>query len=123
MGMSQFYKYFKENTEALHLSAPNELFSTQDKAIGAAYTITKAIDLFGPKVTVRELIGAGILSEKLGIVVSISAAYYLGAVIGSIAVAIGRTLSGGVTIADVLYVANEHNLNRPWLQDAILKGR
>lgn len=120
--MSQFYKYFKENMEALHLSAPDEFFSSQEKALGAAYTITKAIDTFGPRVTVGELIGAGILSEKLCIAVSMGAAYYLGAVIGSIAVATGRSISGGVTIADVLFVANEHNLNRPWLPEAIASG-
>ena len=120
--MSQFYNYFKENMKAMHLSAPEEFFSTQEKALGAALSITKAIYMFGPRVTVGELIGAGILSEKLYIAVNMGAAYYLGAVIGSIAVATGRSISGGVTIADVLFVANEHNLNRPWLPDAIASG-
>jgi len=44
-------------------------------------------------------------------------------VLGSIAVATWRSISGGVTIADVIFVANEHNLNRPWLSDAIANGR
>jgi hypothetical protein len=67
--------------------------------------------MFGPRVTVGELGVAGILSEKLCITVSMGAAYYLGAVVGSISVATGRSISGGVTIADVFFVANTHNLN------------
>lgn len=44
-----------------------------------------------------------------------SAAFYVGAVIGSIAVAIGRSLSGGTSLSDVIFTANRFNLNRPWL--------
>jgi len=54
--------------------------------------------------------------------VSMGVTYYLGAVIGIIAVATGRSISGGVTIADVLFVSNGHNLNRPLLPDAIASG-
>jgi len=58
----------------------------------------------------------------LSIAVSMGVTYYLGAVIGIIAVATGRSISGGVTIADVLFVSNGHNLNRPLLPDAIASG-
>jgi len=47
----------------------------------------------------------------------------LGAVLVSIAVATGRSISGGVTIVDVIFVASKHNLNRPWFSDAIANGR
>ena len=70
-----FYTYFKQNMEAMGLSAPKELFGALEKTLGSAYAISKAIETFGTKVTVGELIGAGILAEGLGITLTMGAAY------------------------------------------------
>ena len=56
-----------------------------------------SIDKFGKTATVAELIAAGTRLEKLGMIGTLSAAFYAGACIGSLAVATGRTLSGGAT--------------------------
>ncbi len=82
--MSDFYKYFKENMEALGL------------------------------------IGAGIRGEKLAVVAAMSASYYVGAVIGSITVAMGRTLAGGTSLADVLLDARRNRVHRPWLPSVLM---
>lgn len=113
--MSEFYMYFKENMDGLGLPAPETLFGTVQAAIANAMVILSQIDKFGKAVTIAELIGAGTKIERLATIGACSAAFYVGAVIGSIAVATGRTLSGGTSITDVFFTVSQHNLNRPWL--------
>jgi hypothetical protein len=117
--MSQFYDYFRENMEGMGLPAPETLFGTLQAAVANATVILSQIDKFGKAVTLGELIGAGTRLEGLGVVAGCSAAFYVGAVIGSMAVAAGRSLSGGTTLADVLAAANRYDLNRPWLMEML----
>lgn len=117
-----FKYYFKQNMQALGLSAPDELFGTLEKTIGCAYAMSKAIEVYGTRVTIGELVYAGTFSEGLGVALSIGAAYYLGAVIGSIAVATGQSISGGTTIADILFTARKYNLYRDWMPDVFADG-
>ncbi|WP_041742650.1 hypothetical protein [Collimonas fungivorans] len=113
--MSDFYDYFKENMEGLGLPAPRSLFGSVQMAVANASIILSQIDKFGKAVTIGELIGAGTRLEGLGIIAACSASFYVGAVIGSIAVATGRSLASGTSMADILHTANRYNLNRPWL--------
>jgi hypothetical protein len=114
--MSDFYKYFKENMEDLGLSAPPEsLFGTQQLAISTISAIVAFIDKFGTKVTVLEMAGAGTRLEQLALLGALGASYYAGAAIGSLAVATGRTLAGGTSLADVLFEASRWGFDRPWL--------
>lgn len=114
--MSDFYKYFKENMEALGLAPPPEsLFGTQQLAISTISTIVGCIDKFGTKVTVLEIAGAGTRLEQMAVVGALGASYYAGAAIGSLAVATGRTLSGGTSLSDVLFETSKWRLKRPWL--------
>nr|WP_315256192.1 hypothetical protein [uncultured Duganella sp.] len=119
--MSEFYKYFKENMDALGLPAPESLFGNAQLALSSAGTLVGLLERFGKRVTVREMIGAGIRGEKLATIAAMSAAYYVGAVIGSIAVATGRSLAGGVSIADVLLDAQMSHLHRPWLAGVLIR--
>jgi hypothetical protein len=113
--MSDFYKYFKENMAALNLPAPESLFGSAQAALGTATAMITYIDKFGPKVTVGELIGAGTRLEGLTTVGVCLATYYVGAVIGSLAVATGRCLGNGASLGDVLFVAAKYGFSRPWL--------
>jgi hypothetical protein len=113
--MSEFYKYFKENMDGLGLPAPESLFTTTQTASGTAATLLGAIEKFGTKITVREAIGAGTKMEGLMIIGACSASYYVGAVIGSLAVASGRSIAGGTSLADVLFVATVNDLKPSWL--------
>jgi hypothetical protein len=117
--MSDFYRYFKENMDALGLPAPESLYGTLQAAVANAAVLLGQLDKFGKKVTVRELIVAGTRLEKLAVVGALSAAFYVGAVIGSIAVATGRVLGRGTSLADVMLLAQQNRLNRPWLQSSL----
>jgi len=94
-----FYKYFKENMEGLGLTVPTGLFETQDKALDTAVKIASAISQLGSKATVAQALASSALS-KLIIYQAMLASAYVGAVIGSIFVAIGRTSACGTSIAD-----------------------
>ena len=100
---SNFYKYFKENMEAMGLSAPASLFDSAGKALATVKTYMDFVKKFGTKVTVREAIGAGVMEEQMAVAGAVYASYYTGAVIGSICVAIQRCAMGGTTIADILW--------------------
>ncbi|MEG5264219.1 hypothetical protein TRP66_07945 [Pseudomonas sp. JDS28PS106] len=113
--MSDFYKYFKENMDALNLPAPESLFGSLTAAVSTASTILGIIEKLGPSVTLREIIGAATKLEALAVIGAVSAAYYAGAVIGSIAVATGRTLANGTSLGDVLFTAEKYNLKPDWL--------
>lgn len=115
--MSTFYKYFKENMDSLGLPAPETLFGSVTSAVATATTILSQIDKYGRKVTLREIIGAGSRLEQLAIVGACSAAFYVGAVIGSIAVATGRVLGNGTTLYDVMLSARKHGIYQHWLHN------
>ena len=113
--MSDFYHYFKENMESMGLPAPQSLFGSVTTAVATATTLLTQVDKFGKQVTIHELLRAGTKLEQLAIIGACSAAFYLGAVIGSIAVAAGRVLGKGATMADVLFSAQIHGLRSDWL--------
>jgi len=84
---SKFYEYFKENMEALGLPAPVSLFATQTTASGVISSILTAISRLSKNATVAELVGATTGLEKLMVVGAASASFYVGAAIGSFAIA------------------------------------
>lgn len=110
--MSDFYKYFQENMDALGLPAPESLFGTATAAVANAAAILGQVDKMGKSVTVGELVGAGTILEGAGYLAGCLAAADVGAVIGSLAVATGRSLSGGTSLADVLFTAKRYKLDR-----------
>lgn len=113
--MSDFYGYFKENMEASGLPAPQTLFATVQATATNASIILSQVDKFGKEVTIGELIAAGTKLEGLATIGACCAAFYVGAIIGSLAVATSRSLSGGPSVADVLMTAGTYQLGRPWL--------
>jgi hypothetical protein len=56
--MSEFYRYFKENMDALGLAAPETLFANATTALATATALATQIDKFGSRVTVLEVVGA-----------------------------------------------------------------
>lgn len=117
--MSDFYLYFKENMDSLGLPAPESLYGTFQAAVGNAVVLLGQLDKFGRKVTVNELNVAGTRLEKLAVVGALPGAFYVGAVIGSIAVATGRALGRGTSLSDVMLLAHQNHLHRPWLQASL----
>lgn len=117
--MSDFYKYFKENMEGMGLPAPETLFGSVTTAVATATTLLSQIEKFGKQVTVGELLRAGTRLEQLAMIGACSAAFYVGAVIGSIAVATGRVLGNGTSLSDVLFSARRHTLDAEWLTSCL----
>ncbi|CAN7445709.1 MULTISPECIES: hypothetical protein [Duganella] len=118
---SDFYKYFKQNMDGLGLDCPETLFASNGTAVQTATVILAGIKQFGRNVTLAELIGAGTGLEKLIYLGALRASYYAGAVIGSIAVAAGRSFAGGMSISDVLTNAQSNHLHEPWLPSVLLQ--
>jgi len=110
-----FFLYFKENMNSLGLGVPETLFDTQKTAIANVSAIAAAICIIGPKATLAEIAGATVALEKLAVLGALSASFYLGAVVGSIAVATDRYLGCGSSIADYFAMAEKDGLLTPEL--------
>jgi len=117
--MSDFYKYFKQNMDELGLPAPDSLFGSVQATVGNLTVILTNMDKFGKMVTLGEVIGAATKLEQLSAAASLSASFYVGACIGSLAVAAGRDIAGGVSLADALSIARQNHIHRPWLASAL----
>ncbi|MFV2055403.1 MAG: hypothetical protein ACC707_03005 [Thiohalomonadales bacterium] len=121
--MKQCYKtgdfklYFIENMQALHLPIPSTYFDSYNMAIANAMVMIETLKSLGSGATVAELIGATIGLEKLKIAAAFGAAAYVGATIGSIAVASGRSLGCGSRIVDMFSFLEQEKLTFPgWRQ-------
>jgi hypothetical protein len=116
-----FYDYFRESMQSVGLDAPQSVFSTQEKAVATVSLISGAIAKFGTGVTVAELIGAGVLTEKLLVVGTLSACFYLGACIGALAYATGQWTSENLWASnsshpspgEILSFATRHGITIP----------
>ncbi|MEX3957675.1 hypothetical protein [Trinickia sp. EG282A] len=60
-----FYPVFKENMEAIGLTAPSNLFSTQTSTLGVIGQLAGIVHTMGMKVTLRDLAGAGTLPSRV----------------------------------------------------------
>jgi|GEM_PF-787644 len=103
-----FKQYFDNNMNALGLPVPKSLFDTYQSALATAATLVGTLGILGKGATMAELAGATILAEKLAVAVSFGAAFYVGAVIGSIAVAAGRSLGCGSSMVDVIVLIQQN---------------
>lgn len=82
-----FKAAFQKNMAALHLPAPDSLFSTYTTAMTNLSAMLGALSKLGADATVAEMIGATTGLEVLVAISGIGAAAYTGAVIGSLIVA------------------------------------
>ena len=105
-----FKKYFNENMKALGAPVPTTLFDSYQTAVGTATLLVGALSTLGKGATMAELVGATVGLEKLLVAGAFGAAAYTGMVIGSIAVASGRSLSCGSRISDMFVFTHQNNL-------------
>jgi hypothetical protein len=97
-----FYPVFKQNMEAIGLPVPTGLFATQQQAAATISQLAGVVKTMGMKVTIRELIGAGTLTEQLAVAAAYSAADYTGGTIGSLLVATDNTLGCAYPVTQAL---------------------
>jgi hypothetical protein len=105
-----FKKYFNENMKDLGLPVPQTLFDNFNAAVANAGLILEALGTLGKGATMAEVIKATTGLERLKVAASLGASFYVGAVIGSIAVASGRSLGCGSRISDMFVFLHQNNL-------------
>jgi len=108
-----FKKYFVENMEALGLDVPSGFAETFNLALEKATLMLSALNTLGSSATIAELVGATTGLEQLMVLGAMSASYYVGAFVGSLAVAAGRSMACGTSISDffVFIFIRRHNLD------------
>lgn len=116
-----WFSYWKENMQALGFPVPDTWYSTEVSILTLTSAIVGAIEKFGPRVTVYEVVKAGFASERLMAFGAVSAAYFAGASIGSAAVATGRTLSGGTSLADIFFYASRNNVSSSATRQVLIR--
>ena len=78
---------------ALGLPTYETVPQTSTEVLASINALNNVITTFGKTVTVAELIKAGDLSDKLSVIGGMLASYYVGAMIGSAAVALKKVLA------------------------------
>lgn len=117
---TDFVKYYKANMAALGLPTPSGLFDGVTAITATTVALAEGVTKYGTKITVTELAIAGTALERLKFIAVVSAAFYAGAAIGSIAVATGRTIGCGASIADALWAARKLGIEQGWIQDVLI---
>ena len=102
------------------IPAPVDVFSSVTAAYANISELAAAVSLYGSQVTVAEVWGATTKLERLRLLGPMIAAYYTGAAVGSAAVALGRSLGCGATIADAMWHLREHGISAPWIEGELL---
>ncbi len=105
-----FSKHFNANMKALGLPVPTTLFDSAAAAISNVGLMLDALNTLGKGATVAELVKATTGLEKLKVAGALVASFYVGAVIGSIAVASHKTLSCGLSINEFFLFQTRNNL-------------
>ncbi|MDI9102435.1 hypothetical protein [Xanthomonas oryzae] len=77
----------------------------------------------GPRVTIIEVAKAGTKTEMFAVLSAVSASIYLGAAVGSAAVASGRTLSCGTSLSDVLAYSSRNGLSSDSVRTVLITRR
>lgn len=131
-----FYDDFNDNMAELGLPAPRTLFGSLATATATISAMVRLVQVYGTKVTVAEMVGtlpgaavgagggavgvATAASEALLVIGALSGSFYVGACIGSLAVATGKALSGGTSIGDCVSAATLAGIPTPqWLIDTL----
>lgn len=106
-----FAAYWRENMDALGLPVPSHMFSTGSAILGSLTALYGAADKYGSKAPLSAILRASTLA-RLHVTGAVTAAYYIGASTGSAAVASGRVLGCGTSLADALWWGRQIGLYR-----------
>lgn len=108
-----FFSYFKENMNDLGLPVPEGVFDSYTTATANLTLLFASLKTLGSGATMGELVGATVGFEKLMVAGAVGATFYLGAAVGSVAVATGRSLGCGTRISDLFVLIQEHGMEFP----------
>jgi hypothetical protein len=123
VGDATWFGYWRENMQALGIPVPDTMFPNYALLIGAIKELNKAIVKYGARLTVADLAGAGLAAEVIDYLLEIGLAAFVGAAIGSAAVATQRVLMGGTTLGEVLSWAFSNNVKpAPQVRAVLIKN-
>lgn len=108
-----WYEYFRENLRQLGLDVPSGMWPTALGALAVYDRINSALPVHGARISAYTALRYSFSREVIRIGAGVAAAGYAGAVIGSMAVATGRYLGCGTTIAEVIANAATRGLDHP----------
>lgn len=117
-----FGTFIDENMASLGLPMPSTTFETIGSMTAIATSMAEIIEINGTSINLYQALSKINSAKKtLSISAGITASYYLGALIGSMAVATGRCLSGGVTMSEAIWAAREMGIFASWLDVEYIK--
>lgn len=112
-----FGAYYVENMEALGLPVFAKARDNGAAIYGHVVAMAGTIKAIGKGATLSELLGATFFSEKLAIGAGFYASFYVGAAIGSLAVATGRTAGCSSQMIDTFSYVQKNKLQfQGWQQ-------
>ena len=109
--LGDFKKYFNQNMAGLNMPAPADFVGNYNTALANAIVIVETMQNLVTAATMGMVVGATTGLEKLKVIALMTASVYMGAVIGSLAVASGRVLGCGSSLADFFVFVNQNRLN------------
>lgn len=107
--------YFEENMSDLGLPTPSSIYARAAAAVTTWKTFASFVEHFGTRVTVGEMLKAGLRKDYEMLAAGTIASIYVGGVIGSAAVATGRHLACGTHMIDAISYARRYYPESPWL--------
>jgi len=108
-----FEQSFRRNMDALHLPAPDSIFTSVSVTIGSISGIAAIVEGNGGRAaTMRAVIAAGSVSTRFNIAGGILATLYLGACVGSLLVATGEMIMQELTPPSTGYIVLSRALVR-----------
>ena len=116
-----FVKYWEENMNALDLWVPSTSYEAAGGITGSIGLVASVVETNASISVIEAFTRAkiSVVATRLG---ALYASYWTGAAIGSIAVATGRSMSCGASIADALWIARDQfKIYGSWLEAEFIK--
>lgn len=127
-----FAHHFEQNMKALGLPAPTSFYISVVVATATAKGMAEAIATYGRTATMGQIAfrvtagyaAAPIVARAGSFILAVGAAFYAGACIGSIAVAVIKSAgcTGKVTVAQVMNWARENGIYENWIEAELISN-
>ena len=119
IGDMRFLEYFNKNMDSLGLPGFEGIYMSAAEILAAIAAIAQGVDAYGRKATLADLLKKKNIALRTSVGLGVLAAFWVGAAIGSFAVAAGRSLGCGATIGDVIWKLRNSGVNGGWVDGAV----
>lgn len=116
-----FVRYWEENMRQIGMWVPDGSYEALGGMSGLITAVAAAVET-NPGITLYKALVDARVTVIAGSVMALSASAWVGAAIGSAAVAAGRSMACGTTIAEALWTArNDFQIYGSWLESEFLR--